>query len=76
MYDQYLSHVTPVNLMQPYLATSGKSHSNRWRLSLNQADLPIAAQAQQLNKPYVMFETNTASCGGFAGLSDSFGAAL
>ena len=23
-----------------------------------------------------MFETNTASCGGFAGISDSFGAAL
>jgi hypothetical protein len=23
-----------------------------------------------------MFETNTASCGGFAGLSDSFGAAI
>ncbi len=24
----------------------------------------------------MMFETNTASCGGFAGISDSFGAAL
>ena len=24
----------------------------------------------------VMFETNTASCGGFAGISDSFGATL
>jgi hypothetical protein len=28
------------------------------------------------NKPLMMFETNTASCSGFAGLSDSFGAAL
>jgi hypothetical protein len=27
-------------------------------------------------KPFLMFETNTASCGGFAGVSDSFGAAL
>ncbi|KDR78212.1 hypothetical protein GALMADRAFT_138334 [Galerina marginata CBS 339.88] len=32
--------------------------------------------AQQANKPLIMFETNTASCGGFAGLSDSYGAAL
>ncbi|KAI6017864.1 glycoside hydrolase family 79 protein [Pisolithus marmoratus] len=32
--------------------------------------------AQSLGKPFVMFETNTASCGGFPGLSDSFGAAL
>jgi hypothetical protein len=28
------------------------------------------------NKPLLMFETNTASCSGFPGLSDSFGAAL
>lgn len=32
--------------------------------------------AQTKNKQLLMFETNTASCGGFAGLSDSFGAAL
>lgn len=32
--------------------------------------------AQQANKPFIMFETNTASCGGFPGISDSFGAAL
>ncbi|KAG6331398.1 hypothetical protein ID866_7691 [Astraeus odoratus] len=32
--------------------------------------------AQTMGKPFVMFETNTASCGGFPGLSDSFGAAL
>ncbi|TDL20289.1 glycoside hydrolase family 79 protein [Rickenella mellea] len=32
--------------------------------------------AQQVGKPFLMFETNTASCGGFAGISDSFGAAL
>ncbi|KAI0051175.1 glycoside hydrolase family 79 protein [Auriscalpium vulgare] len=28
------------------------------------------------NKPMIMFETNTASCSGFPGISDSFGAAL
>ncbi|KAI5121572.1 hypothetical protein M0805_000752 [Coniferiporia weirii] len=32
--------------------------------------------AQTINKPFVMFETNTASCGGFSGLSDSFAAAM
>ncbi|KAF8624038.1 hypothetical protein AX15_006061 [Amanita polypyramis BW_CC] len=32
--------------------------------------------AQQSNKPFVMFETNTASCGGFPGISDAFAAAL
>lgn len=32
--------------------------------------------AQQAGKPFLMFETNTASCGGFPGVSDSFGAAL
>lgn len=31
---------------------------------------------QNAGKELVMLETNTASCGGFAGLSDSFGAAL
>ncbi|KAH7913618.1 glycoside hydrolase family 79 protein [Hygrophoropsis aurantiaca] len=32
--------------------------------------------AQTVGKPLMMFETNTASCGGFPGLSDSYGAAL
>lgn len=32
--------------------------------------------AQQAGLPLIMFETNTASCGGFAGISDSYGAAL
>ncbi|KAJ7457799.1 glycoside hydrolase family 79 protein [Mycena latifolia] len=32
--------------------------------------------AQQRNKPFLMFETNTGSCGGFNGVSDSFTAAL
>lgn len=37
----------------------------------NSANLATAA-----GKPFIMFETNTASCGGFKGVSDSFGAAL
>jgi hypothetical protein len=32
--------------------------------------------AQVYQKPMIMFETNTASCGGFAGISNSFVAAL
>ncbi|KAJ7634683.1 glycoside hydrolase family 79 protein [Roridomyces roridus] len=32
--------------------------------------------AQKAGKPFLMFETNSASCGGFPGISDSFGAAL
>ena len=28
--------------------------------------------AQARGKPFIMFETNTASCGGFAGVSDTF----
>ena len=32
--------------------------------------------AQQAQKPFLMFETNTASCGGFPGISDSFGSTL
>lgn len=38
--------------------------------------LASTALAQQKNKPFIMMETNSASCGGFPGVSDSFGAAL
>ncbi|KAF8529719.1 glycoside hydrolase family 79 protein [Hysterangium stoloniferum] len=40
------------------------------------AYLNTANIAQAHGKPLIMMETNTASCGGFPGLSDSFGAAL
>ena len=32
--------------------------------------------AQTVNKPFIMFETNTASCGGFPGISNAFAGAL
>lgn len=32
--------------------------------------------AQAAGKPFLMFETNTASCGGFPGISDSFASTL
>ncbi|KZP33173.1 glycoside hydrolase family 79 protein [Athelia psychrophila] len=38
--------------------------------------LNASKTAQSIGKPMLMFETNTASCGGFPGLSDSFGSAL
>ncbi|KAJ6543333.1 hypothetical protein B0H10DRAFT_2135375 [Mycena sp. CBHHK59/15] len=38
--------------------------------------LNSTAFAQTHGKKMLMFETNTASCGGFAGISDAFGAAL
>ncbi|GLB44466.1 putative glycosyl hydrolase family 79 C-terminal beta domain [Lyophyllum shimeji] len=38
--------------------------------------LNSSAYAQSKGKKLLMFETNTASCGGFNGISDSFGAAL
>ena len=45
-------------------------------VNLVQPYLNSALLAQRFNKPFYMFETNTASCGGFPGISDSFGAAL
>ncbi|KAJ3727373.1 hypothetical protein DFJ43DRAFT_1001722 [Lentinula guzmanii] len=44
--------------------------------SLIQPYLNSTAYAQSKSKPFIMFETNTASCGGFPGISDVFGAAL
>lgn len=38
---------------------------------LNSSTIALAA-----GKPFLMMETNTASCGGFPGVSDSFGSAL
>lgn len=38
--------------------------------------LNASAYAASVEKPLVMLETNTASCGGLPGLSDTFGAAL
>lgn len=32
--------------------------------------------AQQYGKPFIMFETNSASCGGFQGVSNVFGITL
>lgn len=44
--------------------------------SLTSLYYDASAAALQAGKEIVMLEMNTASCGGFAGLSDSFGAAM
>ncbi|KAF8651053.1 hypothetical protein AX16_004916 [Volvariella volvacea WC 439] len=45
-------------------------------INLIQIYLNTSAIAQRIGKPFLMFETNTASCGGFHGISDSYGASL
>ena len=50
------------------------NHSNIQ--SLASQYIPSTLLAQSIGKPFHMFETNTASCGGFPGISNSFGAAL
>lgn len=45
-------------------------------VNLLQQYLDAARTAQEVGKPFMMFETNTASCGGFPGISDAFVGAL
>lgn len=45
-------------------------------MNLVQPYLDSTMMAQQMNKQFMMFETNSASCGGFPGISDSFGGTL
>nr|GAT58634.1 predicted protein [Mycena chlorophos] len=59
----------PQDVFPTYLNHTSATH-------IVQRYLNSTALAQNHNLPFVMVETNTASCGGFAGLSDSFGAAL
>jgi len=50
--------------------------SHKTAIELTSPYLASTRLAQEANKPFIMFETNTASCGGFAGISNSFAAAL
>jgi len=61
--------VVPQDVFGNYLShNSGKGIINQM---LNSTTI-----AQQVQKPFIMFETNSASCGGFPGISNSFGIAL
>ncbi|RDX55721.1 glycoside hydrolase family 79 protein [Lentinus brumalis] len=59
----------PLELLPQYL-----SHKSGQQLVAPY--LNSTALAQQWGKPFMMFETNTASCGGFPGISDTFTSAL
>lgn len=59
----------PIELLPQYLSHS--QNVNRVAPYLNSTGL-----AQGWGKPFLMFETNTASCGGFPGISDAFVSAL
>ncbi|KAI0799775.1 hypothetical protein BC629DRAFT_197696 [Irpex lacteus] len=61
--------VVPQDVFPDYLSHNAGN-------SIVSAYLDASAVALAAGKPFIMFETNTASCGGFPGLSDSFGAAL
>lgn len=64
------SHVDPQSILEPI-------YLNHQAIQLqNNAYVNSTTIAQQLGKPFLLFETNTASCGGFSGLSDSFAATL
>ncbi|KAF9556467.1 glycoside hydrolase family 79 protein [Agrocybe pediades] len=61
--------VIPQNIFPAFL-------THKAAISLMEPYLESQMLAQQAGKPFIMFETNTASCGGFAGISDSFAASL
>ncbi|KAL1943311.1 hypothetical protein VTO73DRAFT_4386 [Trametes versicolor] len=69
LYEGFGTPVDPQQEFARYLNhTAGKDIVS---IYLNSTNI-----AQQAGKPFIMFETNTASCGGFPGISTSFGAAL
>lgn len=59
----------PLQMFPTYL-----THKNGQGLVSNY--LNSTMMAQTWGKPFLMFETNTASCGGFPGISDTFASAL
>ena len=59
----------PLELFPTYL-------THQSGLNLVQRYLNSTMLAQSWGKPFLMFETNTASCGGFPGISDTFASAL
>ncbi|KDR78213.1 hypothetical protein GALMADRAFT_94783 [Galerina marginata CBS 339.88] len=69
MFGTNANVINPQDIFPSYL-------SHTAAVQLVQPYLNSAALAQAAGKPLFMFETNTASCGGFAGVSDSYGAAL
>lgn len=63
----------PQTIYPDFLKHSGAGYTPVSMVNPYREASGVAAAA---GKPIVMLETNTASCGGFPGISDSFGAAL
>ncbi|KAJ7471486.1 glycoside hydrolase family 79 protein [Mycena galericulata] len=61
--------IDPQTIFSSYL-----DHTAGQKIAANY--ISSTALAQTYNLPFLMIETNTASCGGFAGVSNSFGSAL
>ncbi|KAJ7168531.1 glycoside hydrolase family 79 protein [Mycena filopes] len=61
--------IVPQDIFPTYL-----NHAAGQKIAANYLSSTLLAQT--FNLPFVMMETNTASCGGFAGVSNSFGSAL
>lgn len=55
-----------------YFASDGANSG----VSLVKQYLNSSSIARSMGKEFLMFETNSASCGGFAGISNSFGVTL
>ncbi|KAJ7227457.1 glycoside hydrolase family 79 protein [Mycena pura] len=62
IFPSYLQHTAGQKIAANYLS--------------RQELVAVTALAQTFDLPFVMIETNTASCGGFPGVSNSFGSAL
>ncbi|KAH8831859.1 glycoside hydrolase family 79 protein [Flagelloscypha sp. PMI_526] len=64
------------NPKDPQVEQANFLNHNTYIKNLVAEYIPSTAYAISKGKPFIMFETNTASCGGFPGISDSFGASL
>ncbi|KAF8671179.1 Glycosyl hydrolase family 79 C-terminal beta domain [Rhizoctonia solani] len=74
LFANYLTHEQISQLADEYAEFSGKS--SQFFTSERSMMMATAGVVQAAGKPLYMFETNTAACGGFPGISDSFGAGL
>lgn len=78
VFPDYLLHGKIVETLsgEDYATAAGTWISGSPLLFASPLSDYLSAVAVAQNKPLVMFETNTASCSGFPGISDSFAATL
>ncbi|KIJ54019.1 glycoside hydrolase family 79 protein [Sphaerobolus stellatus SS14] len=70
------THCTENNVTKTGAQAIGEYLSHALSVGQMQNFITTANHSVQSGKPLIMMETNTASCGGFPGFSDTFGAAL